>query len=54
MNEVIDLTWKELCQELTVRKAGRKGEWKIPTEVLIQLWLAKRAKIPMAIGRLRK
>lgn len=51
MREMIDLTWKELNHEMKLRSMGKKGEWKLPTKVLLQLWFAKRANLPAAIAR---
>ena len=51
MTETLDLTYRELVNELNLRMRGRKGEWDIPTKILVQLWFAKRAKLPVGITR---
>lgn len=49
--ETLDMTFKEVKAELFLRSKGKKGEWKIATDTLVKLWMAKRANLPMGIAR---
>lgn len=51
MKENLDLRWKELCAELALRQKGKKGEWDIPTDLLVRYWMAKRVRLPMQLVR---
>jgi hypothetical protein len=51
MTEQIDLTYRELCAEMHLRNKGKKGEWNIPSETLVQLFIQKRYGFKPVITR---
>jgi hypothetical protein len=51
MNETIDLTKREIENEIHLRKKGKRGEWNISTGTLVKLYFMKTMNLPYGISR---
>ena len=52
MTEHINMTWKEICHEVTLRQKGKKGEWELISDLdLARLYMARKMRMPVVLTR---